>query len=79
MGGELVNIKYFLLIITILGFLARSRVLVIAGLLLLTIYEFEIDFVFEFLGNKGIEIGLIFFIDGYPVIPGFITCRRGSN
>ncbi|ACL70923.1 DUF441 domain-containing protein [Halothermothrix orenii] len=56
------NIKYFLLIITILGFLARSRVLVIAGLLLLTIYEFEIDFVFEFLGNKGIEIGLIFLL-----------------
>lgn len=52
----------FLYIIIILGLLARSRVIVLAGFSLLLAKELGLSGVFEFLSNKGIEIGLIFLL-----------------
>lgn len=52
----------FLYIIIVLGLLARSRVIVLAGFSLLLIKELGLSGIFEFLSNKGIEIGLIFLL-----------------
>lgn len=56
------NHTYFLIIITLLGFLARSRVLVLAGFTLLIVNEFKFTKIIEFFSNKGIDIGLTFLL-----------------
>lgn len=56
------NNTYFLIIIIILGFLAQSRVVILTGFSLLLLIELELERVFGFLANKGIEIGLIFLL-----------------
>ncbi|MTI61428.1 MAG: DUF441 domain-containing protein [Firmicutes bacterium] len=56
------NNTYFLIIIIILGFLAQSRVVILTGFSLLLLIELELERVFSFLANKGIEIGLIFLL-----------------
>ena len=52
----------FLLIIVILGFLARSRVVIVSGIILLLFKELKIYSVLDFFSNKGIEIGLVFLL-----------------
>lgn len=52
----------FLIIILFLGFLARSRVVVLASFTLLLLNEMELDSFFSFLSDRGIEIGLIFLL-----------------
>ncbi|MDI3547836.1 MAG: hypothetical protein PWR10_1488 [Halanaerobiales bacterium] len=56
------NTTYFLVLIIVLGFLARSRIVVLAALTLLLLKELNIDVSLSFLSNKGIEIGLIFLL-----------------
>ena len=48
--------------ILVLGFCARSRIIIVASLLLLLLKEIKIEGIFEFLSNWGIEIGLIFLL-----------------
>ncbi len=50
---------YFLII---LGLLAQSRVIVLAGFSLLLIKELGLTGISDFLSNKGIEIGLVFLL-----------------
>lgn len=52
----------FLYIIIILGLLARSRVIVLAGFSLLLIRELGLSGLLEFLSDRGIELGLIFLL-----------------
>lgn len=52
----------FLIIIIFLGFLAQSRIVVLAGFALLLLKELEIVVSLTFLSKKGIEIGLIFLL-----------------
>lgn len=54
------NSTYFLIMIIVLGFLAQSRVVILAAFILLLLKELEISFSLLFLSRKGIEIGLIF-------------------
>lgn len=61
-GGILMNSSFFLYIIIILGLLAQSRVIVLAGFSLLLTKELGLTLITEFLSNKGIEIGLIFLL-----------------
>ena len=49
----------FLFIILVLGFLAKSRVVVVASVLLLILNELNINYILQFFSNKGIELGLI--------------------
>ncbi|MFP4660577.1 MAG: DUF441 family protein [Halanaerobiales bacterium] len=51
-----------LYIIIILGFLAQSRVIVLAGFSLLLIKELGLSGLSEFLCSKGIELGLFFLL-----------------
>jgi len=57
MGNNL--LLYFLII---LGLLAQSRVIVLAGFSLLLIKELGLTGISDFLSNKGIEIGLVFLL-----------------
>ncbi|MFP4015784.1 MAG: DUF441 domain-containing protein [Halanaerobiales bacterium] len=54
--------SFLLYIIIILGFLAQSRVIVLAGFSLLLIKELGLTGLSEFFCNKGIEIGLVFLL-----------------
>ena len=56
------NSSYLLYLIIVLGLLARSRVIVLAGFSLLIIKELGMISFSEFLSNKGIEIGLAFLL-----------------
>ena len=56
------NTSLVLYFIIILGFLAQSRVIVLAGFSLLLIKELGLTGLTEFFSNKGIEIGLIFLL-----------------
>jgi uncharacterized membrane protein (DUF441 family) len=56
------NSSLLLYILIVLGFLARSRVIVLAAFSLLLIKELGLEGVSQFLSNKGIEIGLIFLL-----------------
>ncbi len=56
------NSTIFLLSVISLGFLARSRVVILAGLSLLLIKELELNFFLNFFSKKGIEVGLIFLL-----------------
>ncbi len=56
------NSTFFLIILIFLGFLARSRVVILAGFTLLLVKELELGNFLEFFSRKGIEIGLIFLL-----------------
>ncbi len=56
------NNSIFLLIISILGILSRSRVIVIAGIILLILNELNVRTFMRFFSNNGIEIGLVFLL-----------------
>ncbi|MFW6022726.1 MAG: DUF441 domain-containing protein [Halanaerobiaceae bacterium] len=56
------NNSFLLYLIIVLGFLARSRVIVLAGFSLLLIKELGLTGLSEFLSDRGIEIGLIFLL-----------------
>jgi uncharacterized membrane protein (DUF441 family) len=58
----MMNTTCFLVVIIILGFLVSSRVVVLAGLILLLLNELKLNLSLSFLSNKGIEIGLIFLL-----------------
>ncbi len=53
---------FFLISIILLGFLAHSRVVVLAGFTLLLLKELKIMPPLFFLSNRGIEVGLIFLL-----------------
>ncbi len=52
----------FLIIIALLGIISRSRVVVMASVILLIIYELNIQPFLNFFSDKGIEIGLVFLL-----------------
>ncbi len=56
------NNNLLLYSIIILGLLAQSRVIVLAGFSLLLIKELGLTGLSDFLSNKGIEIGLVFLL-----------------
>ena len=56
------RISLFLLIMLLLGFLAQSRVIIIATLLLLLINELDISSFVVYLSEYGLEIGLVFLL-----------------
>ncbi len=56
------NTNLLLYFIIILGLLAQSRVIVLAGFSLLLIKELGLTGLTDFLSNKGIEIGLVFLL-----------------
>ena len=56
------NSGIFLISLITLGFLARSRVLVLAALILILLKELKINPLLLFLSKKGIEIGLVFLL-----------------
>ena len=56
------NSSIFLISLIILGLLARSRVIVLAALILILLKELKINSSLLFLSKKGIEIGLIFLL-----------------
>lgn len=56
------NNSLLLYCIIILGLLAQSRVIVLAGFSLLLIKELGLTGLSDFLSNKGIEIGLVFLL-----------------
>lgn len=51
-----------LVIILVLGFWARSRIIIVASLILLLLNELKIEEIFNFLSERGIEVGLIFLL-----------------
>ncbi|MCG8512541.1 MAG: DUF441 domain-containing protein [Halanaerobiales bacterium] len=56
------NSGIFLISLITLGFLARSRVIVLAALILILLKELKINPLLLFLSKKGIEIGLVFLL-----------------
>ena len=56
------NNSIFLLIISLLGILSRSRVIVMAGIILLLLNELNVRTLLQFFSNNGIEIGLVFLL-----------------
>ena len=56
------NSGIFLISLITLGFLARSRVIVLAALILILLKELKINPALLFLSKKGIEIGLVFLL-----------------
>ena len=56
------GVSFFLLLVLILGFLARSRVVVLASVFLILISELNGRSLLVYLSKHGIEIGLIFLL-----------------
>ncbi|MFW6269085.1 MAG: DUF441 family protein [Bacillota bacterium] len=56
------EVSLFLLLVLILGLLARARVVVIASVLLLLLNELNLEPLLKAFSNKGIEIGLTFLL-----------------
>ncbi|MFW6389666.1 MAG: DUF441 domain-containing protein [Halanaerobiales bacterium] len=56
------NITCFLLVLILLGFIAQSKVVVVAGFTLLLLEQLKLKPTFVFLSNKGLEIGLVFLL-----------------
>lgn len=56
------NSGIFLISLITLGFLARSRVIVLTALILILLKELKINPLLLFLSKKGIEIGLVFLL-----------------
>jgi len=52
----------FLVVIALLGIISRSRVIVMASIILLIFYELKIQSFLEFFSDNGIEIGLVFLL-----------------